>query len=579
MNVKSFKYLGQLLKQYYAKYLWLALICGSLSSFGTIFLSYLTGEIINQIVAVHGQMQLILPTLSLFLCTLIITVITLWLTQRLTYQIAYLLIEKLRFMSLTKINELNLATLEQFGHGDLLSRLTNDTENIANALYQIGNTLFIGLTTIICATFMMLTMSFPLTLVVFCTTPLIFYFMSIVSRKSHHFTQAQQAILGDMTNFLNEYLPQKQLINNFQQVNNLNNRFQQKNQHLYEIGQKAQFIASLTNPLSRFVDHLTYALIGLIGGLLFFYAHKNAMIGVIASFTLYASQFAKPFIELAGLTNQIQIAQVGLERLAEIRHLPTEQQISTKTVRLNPQTEPLINFDHVAFGYTENRLIFQDLNFTLNNKQTLAIVGPTGVGKSTIINLIMRFAKPTKGTITLHDQNIQAIPLTQYYDLFGLVLQDTWLYEDTIYNNLCFGATNISNERFQEACQKMYLTNIINRLPKKEHTILSEANLSNGEKQLLTIARAYLKDPQILVLDEATSSLDVMTEQLVKEALQTLTKNRTSIIIAHHLSTIKHADKIIVLKDGKIIEQGTHQQLMNDQTSFYYDLYTNQYDN
>lgn len=552
----------------------LTFFTGTCSSLGTIYLSYLTGKIINQIIYTKGNLTSLTPRLSFFICIIVFTVVNLWCTTRMTYFLAYNIIEDLRSQALTTLNKTKLSLLNKLPTGDLISRLTNDTENIANALYQIGNTIFVGITTIIAALIIMLMMSPILACVVFITTPLIFFFMSIVVKRSQPYTKKQQNLVGQMSSFLTEYLPNHRLIHNFNQVNLVNEKYQQLNDELALVGQKSQFISSLTNPLSRFVDHLTYALIGLLGGLLYYYAHKNAMIGVISSFTLYASQFAKPFIELSGLANQLQIAYVGLIRLHELTKFP---QIDEKNSRplANKTSHDLIKFENVSFGYKKDQTIIKDLSFTLSKGQTLAIVGPTGSGKSTLISLLMRFNTPTSGKIKFNGQDIQNISLTDYYAQFSLVLQNTWSYETSIYENLTFGK-KISNEQFKRACKEMQLDNIIDKLPKKYDTLLSKANLSNGEKQLLTITRAYLNNPKILILDEATSSLDMLTEQLVKNALDKLMKGRTSIMIAHHLNTINQADQIMVLDKGKIVEMDNHQKLMANK-KLYYELYTNQF--
>lgn len=549
-------------------FIWTLLI-GSISSFGTIFSSFLIGKIINKIIQ-QISLNNIIINLIILLISIIITTLTNWITQKLNYQISYLTIEKLRFQSIYKINHLSLNNSTNLSTGDLISRLTNDAENIAQALIQLNNTIFLNIPTIIIAALIMIKMSLPLSMIVFINTPLIIIIMKFITNKNHNNTKQQQSLVSDISTFIDEYLPGQQIINNFNQQKNIEQKFNKYNQKLYVAGQKTQFISSLTNPISRFIDHLTYAFIGLLGGILFYFYHQNYMIGTITSFTLYASQFAKPFIELSGLATQIQTAYIGLLRIQELLNLSDLPSSAHDKIKFDYST-PMIQFENIQLNI-DHKTIFNNFNLTINENEKIAIIGETGGGKSTIINLLLKYHLPNNGQIKLFNQNINTIPDSQYYQFFSLVTQDVWLYEDTLYNNLCFGQ-KIPANIFQQMCQKLKINEIFDKLPNKEQTLLSEANLSYGEKQLLSIGRAYLKNSPILILDEATSSFDQFTEQKITNALNELMENKTCIIIAHHLNTIKSVNRIIVLDKGKITETGTFDELLNQKNSLVAKIY------
>lgn len=349
------------------------------------------------------------------------------------------------------------------------------------------------------------------------------------------------------------------------------------NQELYVRGQKAQFASSLTNPSSRFVDHLAYLMVGLVGGLLALKTGSGVTIGIISSFTIYSSQFTKPFIELSGITIQIQTAIAGLDRSFELLKEPIEQADDPDALTLTDAKGKVV-FDHVDFAYQKDQRLIENFNLTVQPGETIAIVGKTGAGKSTLVNLLMRFYEVDHGTITIDGTDIRHLTRDSLRQQFGMVLQETWLMDSSLRANLRYGRKSATDEEIFAALKDAYMYDFVMRLPDKLDTIVGEAGikLSDGQRQLLTIARTMISRPSMLILDEATSSVDTLTEQKIQNAFLAMMKNHTSFVIAHRLSTIQNADQILVLDHGQIVEIGNHQELLQ-KDGYYKKLYQAQF--
>ena len=401
----------------------------------------------------------------------------------------------------------------------------------------------------------------------------------IVARASQNDFDNQQKIIGNISGFVTERIGNQKIVKAFQQEEMNQRQFQALNTDLYQKGQRAQFSSSLTNPSSRFVDHLAYLSIGLVGGLLALRSGSAITVGVISSFTIYSSQFSKPFIELSGITTQIQTAFSGLERAFELIDQPEETPDEPNAYALNPATiKGEVAFNHVSFSYEPSQRLIENFSFVAKPGQTIAIVGKTGAGKSTFVNLLMRFYDATGGTITIDGYDTRDIQRDSLRKSFGMVLQDTWLFDSTLKENLQYGNPDASDEEINQALKASYMYEFVERLPEKLATKIGGQGLkiSDGQRQLLTIARTMISNPPLLILDEATSSVDTLTEKKIQDAFLTMMEGKTSFVIAHRLSTIKNADQILVMEQGAIVEMGTHDELLQ-KDGYYHQLYQAQF--
>ncbi|MEK4664979.1 ABC transporter ATP-binding protein [Paenibacillus sp. SAF-068] len=474
-----------------------------------------------------------------------------------------------------KVGRLPLKYFDSRTTGETLSRATNDVDNISNTLQQSLAQFITSIVTIVGVIIMMLTISPWMTLITILTLPLsVVVVMLVASRSQKHFA-GQQKSLGELNGHVEEMYTGHKVVKAFGREEQSVQQFEKVNEELYESGWKAQFISGIIMPLMSFVGNLGYVLICVVGGI--FVTRGSISIGDILAFTQYSRQFTQPINQIANISNIIQSTIASAERVFELLDEEEEVPESKQPVQLQ-QPKGAVTFQGVNFGYKENELLIHNMNIDVKPGQTVAIVGPTGAGKTTLINLLMRFYEIQDGQITIDGADIKDMERGKLRSLFGMVLQDTWLFNGTIRDNIAYGREGSTEEDVVKAAVAAHADHFIRTLPDGYDTVLNEeaSNISQGQKQLLTIARAILANPAILILDEATSSVDTRTEVFIQKAMNDLMKDRTSFVIAHRLSTIRGADLILVMDHGNVIEQGNHDELMASQ-GFYADLYNSQF--
>nr|WP_154984423.1 ABC transporter ATP-binding protein [Paenibacillus xylanexedens] len=474
-----------------------------------------------------------------------------------------------------KVGRLPLKYFDSRTHGETLSRATNDVDNISNTLQQSLAQFITSVVTIVGVIIMMLTISPWMTLITILTLPLsVIVVMLVASRSQKHFA-GQQKSLGELNGHVEEMYTGHKVVKAFGREEQSVQQFEKVNEELYASGWKAQFISGIIMPLMNFVGNLGYVLICVVGGI--FVTRGSISIGDILAFTQYSRQFTQPINQIANISNIIQSTIASAERVFELLDEEEEVPESKQPATLRYPTGA-VAFEAVDFGYKEDELLIRNMNINVAPGQTVAIVGPTGAGKTTLINLLMRFYELQSGRITIDGINIKDMSRGNLRGLFGMVLQDTWLFNGTIRDNIAYGREGATEEEVVNAAVAAHADHFIRTLPDGYDTILNEeaSNISQGQKQLLTIARAILANPSILILDEATSSVDTRTEVFIQKAMNELMQDRTSFVIAHRLSTIRGADLILVMDHGNVIEQGNHEELMAKQ-GFYADLYNSQF--
>lgn len=474
-----------------------------------------------------------------------------------------------------KFTKLPLKYYDGRTHGEILSRVTNDMDNIANTLQESLTQLITSIITILGSIIMMSTISPLLTLVVLITLPISVMVTKGVATKSQKYFKKQQKVLGNMNGHVEEMFTGHKEVKVFGYEKNSTEKFEKINEDLYEAGWRAQFISGIIMPIMNFINNITYVIISVVGGIMVI--NGGMSIGNIQAFFTYSKQFGQPIVRTANIASLIQSTIASAERVFEILDEVEEVEDSKKLIVLE-EAKGNINFNHIKFGYNEDVELIKDMTIEVKQGQTVAIVGPTGAGKTTLVNLLMRFYEIQDGSITVDGIDIREMRRGDLRNLFGMVLQDTWLFKGTISKNIAYACDSPTEADIIRAAKAAHADHFIRTLPEGYDTVLNEEanNISQGQKQLLTIARAILANPSILILDEATSSVDTRTEIQIQKAMDHLMEGRTSFVIAHRLSTIKDADIILVMKDGDIIESGSHNVLL-EANGFYADLYNSQF--
>ncbi|MBE3560779.1 MAG: ABC transporter ATP-binding protein [Ktedonobacteraceae bacterium] len=498
-----------------------------------------------------------------------------YLQQYLMAGVAQRTVYRLRREVEEKLSRLPLKFFDAHTHGEILSRAVNDMDNISTTLQQSLTQLITSAVMLIGVLVLMLTISPLLSLIVILTLPLSLFVTIGMAKRSQQYFRNQQRALGELNGHVEEMYTGHKIVKAFGHEGKAIAEFRELNEKLYNAGWRAQFVSGTMMPLMRFIGSLGYVFVAVVGGIMV--ANRTVAIGDVQAFIQYAQQFTMPITQLSTIANVIQSTMASAERIFELLDEPEELPDAVDAqVIASPQGA--VQLDHVTFRYKEDVPLIEDMNIDIKSGQMIAVVGPTGAGKTTLVNLLMRFYEVNSGQILVDGVNITQIKRGNLRRLFGMVLQDIWLFNGTIRENIAYGREGATEEEIVQAAKAAYADHFIRTLPEGYNTVLKEdaTNISQGQKQLLTIARAFLADPAILILDEATSSVDTRTEMQIQKAMARLMKGRTSFVIAHRLSTIRDADLILVMNHGTIIEKGTHQELLA-QNGFYADLYNSQF--
>ncbi|WP_017212631.1 ABC transporter ATP-binding protein [Clostridium beijerinckii] len=560
----------------YKGYMFASLIFALISNILIAFMPLIVGRSIDHIVA-KGEVDFdgLIKTIIILGVIYVISALFTWLFTIVANTVAYNTVKDLRNEALNKISSLPLKYFDKNPHGDIISRLTNDMDNISDGLFQGITQFYPGIITIISSLVLMVSLSFKLTLVIVLMTPFCFLIASFITKRSNKMFKEQQKTLGELNGYIEEIVGSQKVVRLFGYEERAQESFSGINSRLYKCGQLAQFYSSLTNPATRFVNNITYILVGLVGGILS--VLSGLSVGVISSFLTYSTQFSQPINNITSVATQLQAAIASCERIFSIIDEEPEKADSKEAENIE-SCDGNVEFDNVSFSYNKKVPLIEKFSVNIKKGSTIAIVGPTGAGKTTIVNLLMRFYDLDKGRITIDGKSINDLTRNNLRSQFGMVLQDTWLFEGTIRQNIAYGKPNATLEEVENAAKAAFIHSFIKRLPDGYDTIITESggNLSEGQKQLLTIARVMLIDPPMLILDEATSNVDTRTELKIQNAFLSMMKGRTSFVIAHRLSTIRDADIILVMKNGKIAERGNHEELVN-KGGIYTELYNSQF--
>ncbi len=498
-----------------------------------------------------------------------------WLMGLCINTVSYGTVRDMRKDIFRKFNTVPLKYIDGHPHGDLISRIINDVDAVGDGLLQGITQLFSGLVMILCTLGFMIFINVYIALVVVVITPLSMFVAAFITRLSQKQFREQSKTQGEISSYIEEYIGQQKVVKAFGYEERSQADFEKINARLLDCGKKAQFYSSLANPSTRFVNGIVTAAVCTVGSVSAI--NGTLSVGQIATFITYANQYTKPFNEVTGVIPQLQSALAGAARIFSL--LDEENQLPDSENAIDmTHCKGKIDIDHVQFAYVPEKPLITNFNLHVNPGQKVAIVGPTGCGKTTLINLLMRFYDVNSGDIQIDDTSIYQVQRNSLRSLYGMVLQENWLYNASIRDNIAYGKPDATLDEVKQAAKDAFLDHFIERLPDKYDTIITEdgANLSQGQRQLMCIARVMLCDPPMLILDEATSSIDTRTEIKIQNAFNKMMNGRTSFIVAHRLSTIKEADMILVMKDGNIIEQGSHEELMKQQ-GFYSKLYHSQF--
>lgn len=554
----------------------LSLLMAAVSVALTLYLPVLTGNVVDHILG-PGKVEFsaIFQIMRTMVAAIALTAAAQWIMNVCNNKIVYTVTRNIREEAFAKLEILPLKYLDTHSSGDIVSRIIADVDQFADGLLMGFTQLFTGIVTIVGTLFFMLSVNAGITVVVVVLTPVSLLVANFIAKRTYSMFKLQSKTRGEQTALINEMIENQKVVQAYGQEEKVQLRFDEINDRLQKCSLRATFFSSITNPSTRFVNSLVYTAVGLTGA---FAAVRGAMtVGQLSAFLSYANQYTKPFNEISGVITELQNAVACAGRVFEL--IDEEPQIPDKEPEKQlPQEIGRVSISHMNFSYTPEKKLIQDFNLETKKGQMIAIVGPTGCGKTTLINLLMRFYDVDSGSIKIEGTDIRDLKRETVRSAFGMVLQDTWLRSGTIRDNIRTGRPDATDEEIIQAAKEAHAHSFIRRLPEGYDTMITEngGNLSQGQKQLLCIARVMLCLPPMLILDEATSSIDTRTEMLIQEAFDRMMQGRTSFIVAHRLSTIRNADEILVMKNGSIIEQGSHEELMA-KGGFYQNLYNSQF--
>lgn len=553
-----------------------SLICAAVSVVLTLYAPILMGNGVDKIVgAGNVDFNGLKAVLVKLVVVVAITAIAQWLMNIINNRITYKVVNDVRTMAFDKLSRLPLSYVDSHTHGDIVSRIIADVDQFSDGLLMGFTQLFTGVMTIVGTLVFMLSINRIITVVVVVITPVSLFAASFIAKKTYNMFKKQSEIKGELTSIVNEMVENQKVVTAFSMEDRVNDRFNEVNDRLNVAGLKATFFSSTTNPVTRFVNSLVYTGVGIIGAVM---AIKGRItVGQLSSFLSYANQYTKPFNEISGVVTELQNAMASAARVFEL--IDEEAEIADKSdAVVLKDVSGSVKLTDVDFSYDKSKELIKDLNLDVKPGARIAIVGPTGCGKSTVINLLMRFYDVDSGSIAVSGHDIKDVTRHSLRENYGMVLQETWLKSGTIKENIAYGRPDATDEEIIEAAKQSHAHSFIKRLPKGYDTVITEdgGNLSQGQKQLLCITRVMLDLPPMLILDEATSSIDTRTEIRIQRAFNKMMKGRTSFVVAHRLSTIKESDVILVMKDGHIIEQGNHETLLA-MNGFYTNLYNSQF--
>ena len=553
-----------------------SLICAAVSVVLTLYAPILMGNGVDKIVGAGNVDFDGLKTVLVKLVVVVaITALAQWFMNIINNRITYKVVNDVRTMAFDKLSRLPLSYVDSHTHGDIVSRIIADVDQFSDGLLMGFTQLFTGVMTIVGTLVFMLSINRIITVVVVVITPVSLFAASFIAKKTYNMFKKQSEIKGELTSIVNEMVENQKVVTAFSMEDRVNDRFNEVNDRLNVAGLKATFFSSTTNPVTRFVNSLVYTGVGIIGAVM---AIKGRItVGQLSSFLSYANQYTKPFNEISGVVTELQNAMASAARVFEL--IDEEAEIADKSdAVVLKDVSGSVKLTDVDFSYDKSKELIKDLNLYVKPGARIAIVGPTGCGKSTVINLLMRFYDVDSGSIAVSGHDIKDVTRHSLRENYGMVLQETWLKSGTIKENIAYGRPDATDEEIIEAAKQSHAHSFIKRLPKGYDTVITEdgGNLSQGQKQLLCITRVMLDLPPMLILDEATSSIDTRTEIRIQRAFNKMMKGRTSFVVAHRLSTIKESDVILVMKDGHIIEQGNHETLLA-MNGFYTNLYNSQF--
>ncbi|MCI6274560.1 MAG: ABC transporter ATP-binding protein/permease [Coriobacteriaceae bacterium] len=545
-----------------------------------LYVSIVVGRAIDCMVSAGGvDFPALMPLLRGLALIVVGAAVTQWLSGYCTNRLTYKTVRDLRVDAFARLRDLPLSFVDARSHGDLLSRVVNDADQVGDGLLQGLTQLFAGVVTIVGTLAFMFSISVPVGLVVVVVTPASMLVAWLIARYSAKSFKDQQALQGSLGGYVEEMVGSQKLVCAFAYGDRAQAGFDDINQRLLRVGEHAQFTSSLSNPATRVVNNVTYAVVAVVGCICVISGWPSVLtVGQVQTFLSYANQYMKPFNEISNVVTQIQTAYASARRLFALIDAPA-QSADPAEPEVDDSPQGALEFSRVGFSYAPDRPLLHDISFSAEPGQTIALVGPTGCGKTTLINLLLRFYDVDAGQILVDGHDTSRMRRDDLRSLFGMVLQDTWLFRGTVRENIAYGTPDATFDGVVAAAKRAHAHKFIEQLPQGYETLLGEdgGSLSQGQRQLLCIARVMLADPTILLLDEATSSIDTRTESQVQDAFDRMMEGRTSLVVAHRLSTVRDADCILVMRDGRIIERGTHDGLLR-RGGFYAELYESQFE-